>query len=68
LKSYALDGKIPKEKLVVLGEIDPALVYDKVLSLTTKESHVIGVGNIAGTRKYGGQIVNYFRKKSQGGV
>jgi hypothetical protein len=68
LKLYALDKGIPEEKLVVLGEIDPAEVYNKVLSLTNRESYVIGVGNIAGVRKYGGQIVNYFRKKSKGGV
>ena len=68
LEHYALDGRIPKGKLVVLGEIDPSLIYDRVFSLTTKESHIIGIGNIAGTKKYGAQIVNYFRKKSKGGI
>jgi poly-gamma-glutamate synthase PgsB/CapB len=67
LKQYALDGKIPKGKLIVLGEIDPSLVYDRVLSLTIYEAHIVGIGNIAGTRKYGAHLVNYFRKKSQGG-
>jgi len=68
LEHYALDGRIPKGKLLVLGEIEPSLIFDRVLSLTTKESHIIGIGNIAGTKKYGAKIVNYFRKKSKGGV
>lgn len=67
LQHYALSGRIPKGKLVVLGEIDPSLIYERVLSLTTSESHIIGIGNIAGTKKFGAQIVNYFRKKSKGG-
>lgn len=67
LRHYALDDRIHKDKLVVLGEIEPSLVYDKVLELTKKESHIIGIGNIAGSRNYGAHIVYYFRNKSKGG-
>ncbi len=68
LKNYALDHGIKKQKLVVLGEIDPSYVYERVLALTNKEAHIVGVGNIAGARKYGAQIVSYFAKKSKGGM
>jgi len=68
LEHYALDGRIPKGKLIVLGETAPSLIYERVLSLTTKESHIIGIGNIAGTKKFGAQIVSYFHKKSKGGI
>lgn len=64
----ALDMGLPKDRLVKLGEIDPQLVYQKTWELTKKESHVMGIGNIAGDRKYGGQIVKYYRTKSQGGI
>jgi len=65
IRNYALDGRIPKEKLIVLGEIDPAMVYERILALTRSESHVIGIGNIAGERKYGAHIVNYFKNKAK---
>ena len=68
LEHYALDGRIPKGKLIILGEIEPPLIYERVFAITTKEAHIIGIGNIAGTKKYGAKIVNYFRKKSKGGV
>lgn len=63
--SYALSKNISKQKLVSLGEIDPKKVYDKVYELTKKESHIVGIGNIAGTRKYGAKIVKYFKSKSE---
>jgi len=68
LGQIARDMGFPKEKLLVIGEIDPAEVYARVLAVTKTEMHVVGIGNIAGARKYGGQIVKYFRKMSiQGG-
>lgn len=67
LENYALDDRIHKDKLVVLGEVEPQLVYDKISELTKKESHVVGIGNMAGTRNYGAHIVHYFRNKSKGG-
>ncbi len=67
LKHYALDDRIHPDKLVVLGEVDPAIIYNKVLELTDKDSHIIGIGNIAGARNYGGQIVHYFHNKAKGG-
>lgn len=52
---------IPKEKLLAIGEPKVEEVYKKVLSVTGKEAHIIGIGNIAGQRKYGAQIVDYFK-------
>ncbi len=68
LQQYALENRVPRGKLIVLGEVDPSLVYERVLSLTSLEAHVIGIGNIAGTKKYGAHLVNCFRKKSKGGI
>lgn len=61
----ALARKIPKEKIHQLGEPEPIEVYAKVKRLTKDESHVLGIGNIAGQRKYGGQIVNEFSQRSK---
>lgn len=65
LAHYALNHNVDKAKIVVLGEIDPSLVFDNVLALTNEESHIFGIGNIAGDHNYGAQIVNYFYKKSR---
>lgn len=63
VESYALHAGIPREKLYALGEPLPEVIYQKVLELTRKESHVLGIGNIAGRIKYGAQIVAHFRHK-----
>jgi len=63
--NYALSKNINEEKLVLLGEIDPCIVYEKSLELTPKEAHIFGIGNIAGTRKYGAHIVKYYKTKSE---
>jgi hypothetical protein len=39
---------LPKEKILPIGEIPPAELYKKIIALTGKESHIIGIGNIAG--------------------
>ena len=67
LKHYALDDRIHKDKLVVLGEIEPSEIYRNIIELSRGESHVIGIGNIAGSKNYGAQIVHYFRNKAKGG-
>ncbi len=61
--SYALHKGIPKEKIVALGSPLPDVIYQKVLDLTKQESHVIGIGNIAGQVYYGAQIVAHFKHK-----
>ncbi len=63
--SYAYSQKIPKEKIVSLGEIPPVQVYERILELTKRESHAVGIGNIAGKNQYGNQIVKFFRDKSK---
>ena len=68
LAADAKEMGIPREKLMVLGEIDPSEVYAKVWEHTKKEAHVAGIGNMAGTRKYGGQIAKYFKKMAEGGI
>jgi len=63
VEHYALHHGIPKEKIVSLGQPLTEVIYQKVLELTDTESHVIGIGNIAGDVKYGSQIVAHFRHK-----
>jgi len=61
----ALAMDIPKGKVINIGEIDPELVYQRILELTSKETHVFGTGNIAGKNKYGAKIVKCFYEKSK---
>ena len=63
VEHYALQQGIPHNKLITLGEPLPEVIYQKVVDLTETESHVIGIGNIAGTIKYGAQIVAHFKHK-----
>lgn len=63
--NYAMHIKLPKKKVIALGEIDPARVYDTTFELTDKEAHIVGIGNIAGNRKYGAKIVKHYKLKSE---
>ncbi|NLM90641.1 MAG: poly-gamma-glutamate synthase PgsB [Candidatus Cloacimonetes bacterium] len=63
IENYAIQAGIPKEKIFPLGEPLPEVIYQKVWELTKDESHILGIGNIAGTIKYGAQIVAHFRHK-----
>lgn len=65
VESYALHHGLEKDKVVRLGDPLPEVVYSRVLELTIEESHVIGIGNIAGEVKYGAQIVAHFRHRMQ---
>jgi poly-gamma-glutamate synthase PgsB/CapB len=65
VEHYALHVGIPKEKVIALGQPLTDVIYQKVVELTEKESHVIGIGNIAGEIKYGAQIVGHFKHKMQ---
>lgn len=67
VESYALDAGVPRNKLIALGEPSPDHVYDKVWELSNKESHVLGIGNIAGRIQYGAQIVAQFKDKIKPG-
>jgi poly-gamma-glutamate synthase PgsB/CapB len=62
--SYALSRQIPAQKLIALGEIPPEKIYEKTIELTNTESHIIGIGNIAGTRKYGATIVREYKNRA----
>lgn len=68
VESYALAIGIPREKLIALGEPAPEEIYKKVWELTRRESHVLGIGNIAGQKKYGAQIVAQFKHKMQANI
>lgn len=59
---HALEQKIPKNKVIKMGQPLVREVYEKILSLTDKEAHIIGIGNIAGEVKYGAQIVAHFKQ------
>jgi len=63
VESYCLQAGIPKEKIIPLGEPLPEVIYKKVIELTNSESHILGIGNIAGDIKYGAQIVAHFKHK-----
>jgi poly-gamma-glutamate synthase PgsB/CapB len=63
VESYAVHKGIPKAKIVALGSPLTDVIYKKVLELTKKESHVIGIGNIAGNVFYGAQIVAHFKHR-----
>jgi gamma-polyglutamate synthase len=63
VEAYALHSGVPSEKLFAMGEPLPEVIYKKVLELTGTESHVIGIGNIAGRIYYGSQIVWHFKHK-----
>ncbi|HOZ01229.1 MAG TPA: poly-gamma-glutamate synthase PgsB [Candidatus Syntrophosphaera sp.] len=63
VEAYALHNGIPRDKLVTLGEPLPEVIYQKVVELTGTESHVLGIGNMAGRIHYGAQIVAHFRHK-----
>jgi len=65
VEAYALQVGIPRKKIVALGEPLPEQIYEKVMELTDGESHVLGIGNIAGNIQYGAQIVAYFKHKSR---
>ena len=65
IAAYAHHIGIPDKKVIPLGEPSPEVIYDKVLNLTEKEAHILGIGNIAGRIKYGSQIVAYFKHKSK---
>ncbi len=65
VESYALHSGLPANKVIPLGELRPELVYKKVLELTGSESHVLGIGNMAGKVWYGAQIVAHFKHKMQ---
>lgn len=63
VEAYAHKVGIPKEKVFALGEPLTEVIYQKVLELSGKEAHVLGIGNIAGRIKYGAQIVAHFKHK-----
>nr|MDK2851410.1 gamma-polyglutamate synthase [Candidatus Cloacimonadota bacterium] len=63
VENYALSKKIPPEKIFPMGQPVTEKIYQKVWELTRDESHVLGIGNIAGDFKYGAQIVAHFKHK-----
>ena len=63
VEAYALHAGIPRDRLFAMGEPLPEVIYQKVLELTKHESHVVGIGNMAGRIYYGSQIVAHFKHK-----
>ncbi|MGQ9679117.1 MAG: poly-gamma-glutamate synthase PgsB [bacterium] len=57
----AKDLAVPAEGLVDMGEeLDPALVYKRVLDLVQERALIFATGNIVG---YGERLINYFAQK-----
>jgi poly-gamma-glutamate synthase PgsB/CapB len=65
IKSYALHHGMKKDKIITLGEVLPERIYEEVYARTNTDAHVVGIGNIAGERKYGASIVAHFRHKAK---
>jgi len=63
VEAYALANGVKRERLFALGQPLTEKIYQKVWELTKHESHVLGIGNIAGQVKYGAQIVAHFKHK-----
>jgi poly-gamma-glutamate synthase PgsB/CapB len=63
VEAYALEKKIPRDRLFAMGQPLTEEIYKKVWELTKAEAHVLGIGNIAGEYKYGAQIVAHFKHK-----
>ncbi|MDD3235610.1 MAG: poly-gamma-glutamate synthase PgsB [Candidatus Cloacimonetes bacterium] len=63
IREYAMEKGIPKDRVFAMGEPLTEVIYQKVLELTRREAHVMGIGNIAGRIKYGAQIVAHFKHK-----
>jgi len=63
IEAYALESGVPRDRLFAMGQPLTEKIYQKVWELTKKESHVLGIGNIAGQVKYGAQIVAHFKHK-----
>lgn len=62
---HAIDLGIDKKKVIKIGQPLVHQIYEKILSLTNKEAHIAGIGNIAGEIKYGAQIVAHFKHLEQ---
>jgi poly-gamma-glutamate synthase PgsB/CapB len=62
---HAIDLGIEKKKVIKMGQPLVHLIYEKIISLTEKEAHIAGIGNIAGEVKYGAQIVAHFKHLEQ---
>lgn len=62
---HAIDLGIDKKKVIKVGQPLVHHIYEKILSLTKKEAHIVGIGNIAGEIKYGAQIVAHFKHLEQ---
>ncbi len=58
---HAIDLGLDKKKVIKVGQPLVHTIYEKIVSLTTKEAHIVGIGNIAGEVKYGAQIVAHFK-------
>ncbi len=65
VEGFALSHGVQKDKLITMGEVLPERIYEEIFKRTESEAHVIGVGNIAGERKYGATIVAHFKHKSR---
>jgi hypothetical protein len=53
-----------ENKIINMGVTTPELVFDRVLSLTKKNSVVFAIGNISDRHKLGMGVVEYFKERS----
>jgi hypothetical protein len=58
----ALSMGLPRKQIINMGVSPPMEVFEKIVSLTDKESIVIGIGNIV---LYGEELVMHFTNKGK---
>lgn len=61
VESMAVGYGMPKKKIINLGYIEPASVFEAVLSVTQKTSTIFAIGNMGGM---GAATAEYFEHKS----
>jgi len=61
VEDMAIGYGFPKSKIINLGYTTPALVFEKVLSMTVEKSTIVAIGNMGGM---GAETAEYFEHRS----
>lgn len=61
VEGMAIGYGFPKSKIINLGYTTPALVFEKVLSMTADKSTIVAIGNMGGM---GAETAEYFEHRS----
>jgi poly-gamma-glutamate synthase PgsB/CapB len=61
VENMAIGYGFPKSKIINLGWTTPPIVFEKVLSVTAKQSTIVAIGNMGGM---GAETAEYFENRS----